>query len=288
MNTFNLLSAVQIVLESLPVSSSGNVVLLMDFLPYWFSINTLPVLSEQFLFFLHGPTVLVVGIFFFRKWFGYLIKLIKRDKTIFSLVTFGIITNVVTVFFYAINSHSALFGTFQVPLWVGFLITTLLLFSTVFIQGSKNSKLCFNSSSRDEQSKGVGSRSINKNQIKPLSHGIALGLAQSAALFVPGISRFASTFVVGRWVGWSPLVALEYSFLIEFPLICAGFLKGVSWIIKTPETHQLFSCSFLITIALSTILAYAALVFVARCAQNNKIWLFGFYTGLLAVISFLY
>ena len=70
------------------------------------------------------------------------------------------------------------------------------------------------------------------------------------------------------------------------PLITAGFLKGLWWMIKTPEGHAFITMSFVATLIVSTVLAYLGLMLVARLAEQNKIWLFGFYTGLLAIISF--
>lgn len=292
----NLLSSVQIVLESFPVSSSGNVALLMGFLSKLIDVNQVPALCQQFLFFLHGPTIIVLGVFFFKQWRTYCVKLFpftftlqrntKHDASVYPLVVFGFITNAITVFFYALNHYFAFTDFCPVPLWLGFLITTLLLFATVFIPVFSNSKLYSHSSFRGEQCEAVGSRGNNKNHLNPFSTGVLLGLAQSVAFFVPGISRFASTFVVGRWIGFAPMQALEYSFLIEMPLITAGFLKGFWWIIKTPEGHAMITMSFLITLIASTIFAYLGLMFVARLVAQNKIWLFGFYTGLLAVISF--
>lgn len=322
----NLLSAVQIVLESFPVSSSGNVELLMGFLSKLIGVNQVPALCQQFLFFLHGPTVIVLGVFFFKQWRTYCVKLFpftftlqrntKHDASVYPLVVFGFITNAITVFFYALNHYFQFTTFFSVPLWLGFLITTLLLFSCnqkflTFIKLYWPAIRSFGkvwiprcalachtkpwrsmddeckhqlSSCHSEVTKNPGL--INKNHLNPLTTGVLLGLAQSVALFVPGISRFASTFVVGRWIGFAPAQALEYSFLIEMPLITAGFLKGFWWIIKTPEGHAFINFSFIITLIISTIFAYLGLMLVARLVQQNKIWLFCFYTGLLAVISF--
>ena len=157
----NLLSAVQIVLESFPVSSSGNVTLLMGFLSKLIGVNQVPALCQQFLFFLHGPTVIVLGVFFFKQWRNYCVKLFpftftlqrnaKHDASVYPLVIFGFITNAITVFFYALNNYFEFTSFFPGPLWLGFLITTLLLMSTLFIPAFRNSKLGFHSSSRAQR-----------------------------------------------------------------------------------------------------------------------------------------
>ena len=327
----NLLSAVQIVLESFPVSSSGNVTLLMGFLSKLIGVNQVPALCQQFLFFLHGPTVIVLGVFFFKQWHSYFVKLFpftftlqrnaKYDASVYPLVVFGFITNAITVFFYALNNYFEFTSFFPVPLWLGFLVTTLLLFTCrqkflTFIKltwpavhslgevwiprcalddergcNALGFISCHDEISSTRHPEASNAKPwdpglINNNHFNPFTAGVLLGLAQSVALFVPGISRFASTFVVGRWVGFAPAQALEYSFLIEMPLITAGFLKGFWWIIKTPEGHAFINFSFIMTLLISTILGYLGLMLVARLVERNKIWLFGFYTGLLAVISF--
>jgi undecaprenyl pyrophosphate phosphatase UppP len=59
----------QIILESMPVSSSGHLALLSKF----FNLK----ISEQLDYFLHGPTIIILMVVFYRQWSQPLFKLIK-------------------------------------------------------------------------------------------------------------------------------------------------------------------------------------------------------------------
>lgn len=260
-----LLSFVQIVLESFPVSSSGNVLLVERFLQLYHSAFSIPELSEQFWFLLHGPTILIVLFFYRKKWFyEYLPQLLKGDKKIFPLVFYGMVTSLITVCTYL---YCSLYGSFFIPLGIGFALTTLLLFSLLLIKDNK--------------------KGAHEFVLKPISHGIIVGLFQAVAMCIPGLSRLGATFVAARWCGMPGLFALEYSLLIEFPLITAGFFKGLWWFIKYPENVYLFDSFFFSVITVASILAYAGLTFVHWCVERNKMWFFGLYTSVLALLCFL-
>jgi len=257
----NLLSLVQIVLESFPVSSSGNVLVFKQFLLQ--SIFQLPVpeLPEGFWFLLHGPTILVVGIFYFKTWFSYLTQLLKGDKQVLPLVLFGLVTDTLTVLVYGIASWFAV--DLSWPVWIGFGLTSLLLFSLLALKNSKKNEGTF--------------------ELQPFKQGVAVGCAQSAALLIPGLSRMAATYVAGRWAGIPALKALEYSLLVQFPLLVAGFLKSGWWLVKHPEhANVLFDSCFVIVIYGSAVLAYAGLCCVQWCVKHEKMWLFGIYTAVLS------
>ncbi|MFS8507540.1 MAG: hypothetical protein LVQ75_05700, partial [Candidatus Babeliales bacterium] len=65
--------------------------------------------------------------------------------------------------------------------------------------------------------------------------GLVVGIAQGLAL-LPGISRFGSTFVVGRFLGFSSMQSFQYSFLIAWPLMFAAWVKGSYDLFSTRES----------------------------------------------------
>ncbi len=116
--------------------------------------------------------------------------------------------------------------------------------------------------------------------------GCILGLTQGLAL-LPGISRFASTYVIARWLSLSPRRAMQTSFLMHLPLMGAAFLfDGIPLLLNTPFWHH---CTFLshpcpfpllvigIATIIATILAYGALFLSWRLALRNRLWVFGLY-----------
>jgi undecaprenyl-diphosphatase len=135
-------------------------------------------------------------------------------------------------------------------LLIGFSITMVLLLSLIFVQR------------------------LNL----PLRHlsiwrAFIIGIAQSLAYLVVGLSRFGVTYVVGRWLGLSARRSFQFSFLIQFPLITGAFLiNGVSSIFNT-ATPNLFS----ILIIGVTIIAGYLFSLIYKCAIKEKLWWFGIY-----------
>ena len=103
----------QIIIESLPVSSSGHAQLLGLSLPD--SIDRLT----------GGATVIVLMIYFFRDIVFWINYGINKPKKIFSFLLLIMMADSVTVFLYTLlKAVSPVF-----PLWFGFLITALALLS---------------------------------------------------------------------------------------------------------------------------------------------------------------
>lgn len=58
-----------------------------------------------------------------------------------------------------------------------------------------------------------------------LSHALWIGLAQALAL-IPGTSRSGATLTMGRLLGFTPVAAARFSFLLSIPVIAAAGLRG--------------------------------------------------------------
>ena len=58
-----------------------------------------------------------------------------------------------------------------------------------------------------------------------LSHTLWIGLAQALAL-IPGTSRSGATLTMGRLLGFTPVAAARFSFLLSIPVIAAAGLRG--------------------------------------------------------------
>ena len=173
---------IQIIFESLPVSSSGNVMLwipiLQNILHLPWSENSIP----GFDFLLHIPTIFIVVVFFFRSWYWSIKNIQKGFDQFVSLIIYCGLADIITVCFYYIWK---LVGTDFFPLWFGFLCTTFLLLSLRWFSGKPfKERLC-------------------------LSDAIILGVVQGCAL-LPGISRLATTFVTAVWLGYAQERSFRY------------------------------------------------------------------------------
>ena len=246
----------QIVLESLPVSSSGNVKLLPEVFSFFYTIEPLASLPPGFDFFLHGPTILIVGLFFFKTWWRYLKGFFTFEHESVRIVAFCIVVDIITAAWYVFFLYSEIQF---LPLWVGFLITSLALLSLRFC-------------------------SVKNNKVITMRQAFILGVVQGVTL-LPGLSRFALTFCAGRWLGIARMRAFELSFLIAWPLMLAGFVKGSWQLYQFDGAYQVLNWPVLCSIIIATGLAYCALRWVATVIARGSMWKFFCYPVLLSIIA---
>src|SRR3989339_1420788 len=221
---------IQVIGESLPISSSGHVAL-MHALATKFNI-LLPVSLESnawaFDYLLQGISAIVFFVYFLSAWWKLVInRPIGLDalcevsvwKRILSQVfVFGVVADGVTFVCWAVHINELV----DLPLVAGFMITAVALWSTRFAQDKKNI------------------------DIWSVRNGLIVGLVQGCAL-LPGISRFGTTFAALRWLGYTNDNAFSISFLIQWPLIIAGSLLGCKELYDTGVLSEILSFSLLIS-----------------------------------------
>lgn len=253
---YNFIS-VQIIAESLPISSSGHLALLALLLNR--SLCDVVVLSSgqnswllQQLsvrtidYFLHGPTCIIVALFFYNRWIIFLTQWHRTIHIAMTLLWYVVIADSITLaWFLLLRSIS-----FYFPLGFGFFITACALAS---LQWCK------------EQQQSLTSSKM-----------IILGIVQSIAL-LPGISRFGSTYVAARWLGLAPRKALEISWLIQMPLMGASFLYSliVFWQLGIPD--QVLNIGTALVMMGASIGGWYALRIAAYASNHNRMWWFACY-----------
>ncbi|HEV2601926.1 MAG TPA: undecaprenyl-diphosphate phosphatase [Candidatus Babeliales bacterium] len=254
MNLLYWLSALQIILESFPISSSSHLIL-FERLMQWCGVAHMPVVLDgsveawqEILNVLHGPTVIVLALFFARRW----LALVTWDKTWFwQIVSWGmlvLVADLCTLLFFFLFKHT---GKDFFPLGLGLCVTAMSLLLTKYYAVDENKKF-----------DGMAA--------------IILGCAQGIAL-LPGISRFGFTFMAARWLQFSPRRAFELSFLIELPLIFAAFVKsayGLGWLqIQTVFLHV----DLILVMIAAMIGAWIGLVVMDYLINTNRMWWFSVY-----------
>lgn len=259
----------QILVESLPISSSGHVALVQRWytkLGYTFPLEQI----EQINFLLHGPALIIMLFYFFTTWshmifgkknqfqdFG---NITMYKKVVKPAIFIGIVDIITFLFWkfeiFKIINFQNLFLTF------GFFITVIMLYLTQFIQGNKEVNFRW-------------------------QHAILLGIAQSVA-FLPGISRFATTFFTARCLQYSLDTSFALSFLIQFPLVLAACIKGALQIYHNDViSQQIFNFWTLLGMVALTCISYVIFCFVGKIVQQNKIWYFSVYMILPIILSIL-
>lgn len=256
---FYLWIIAQIVLESLPISSSGHVLLLEKLLSLSF-FDTHGLLGsgslyQKISFFIHAPSALIIAVFFYKDWF-FLLKNIKiMYPLVLRLCGYVVIANVITVLLYGVKHYLKLDAALFLP--YGFTITMLLLFSLYYVRDSAQSMTW--------------------------KKAIVIGCVQGCAL-MPGISRFAATYVAARWLGLSARRGMQLSFAIQFPLIALASVYGF-FTMPAVAWDALFSVPALTIIFGAMSIAYALLQGAYYLACNHKLQWFAWYMILPILLS---
>lgn len=256
----------QIILESLPVSSSGHVALMQKYMQQFRDLSTYQDQLWIIDFLLHGPMIVILLLFFFKTWWQIILQkpfslkslkqlvilqsseeIYSSWSRIFQVIIFGLIADGITVFFWWITI------TPVISLTTGFMITAILLYAT---------RYCKETSHAFDMS---------------YAYAFLLGIGQSLSFF-SGVSRFATTYAVGRFCGYSGRISFAVSFLIQFPLLIAAFIKGVVAVRKYPElVTNFFDFKVLFVILAASIVSYILLSCVDSMIKRNKLWQFSWY-----------
>lgn len=261
---------VQIVLESFPVSSSGHVALfekIIHFFAFYdfFGVGSMHVLDvatfiqhDLLQHFLHGPTVFVVALFFYKRWFFFFSHIRTHWRLAVKLIMLvGLADCVTAVFYFLFKSISF---TFFSP-WIGFIITGGALGSLYFCNDKR-----YTTFTADK--------------------AFLIGVVQGLAL-LPGISRLAVTFVLARWLHLSRKKSFEISFAVQWPLIAAAFFNSIS--VRALYKQEivfsfLLNPAVLFTIFFVSVIAFFSLWFVQWVVYRKKMYLFSVYLFVPTII----
>ncbi|MBP6892616.1 undecaprenyl-diphosphate phosphatase [Candidatus Babeliales bacterium] len=235
---------IQIIGESLPISSSGHVQLMLQYFQASFQN------FENFDFLLHGPTIIILLSCFFTTWWKLIFKK-KSLKNLFSSACFIIAADVITFFFWKLQlSKLPFIEHYFLP--IGFFITIVCLYFSWYQKNEK--KVSWS-----------------------MYDAIILGIVQGLCL-LPGISRFAGTYAAGIWLGYNRKNSVALSFLIQFPLLCAAFFKELCMTYYQPESLQNFVQSWMIAaVIFASLISYAIFCWVIKLIEQNRLWYFAFY-----------
>lgn len=247
-----------IALEGLPVSSSGHVLLCAALLQKMYTVVVAQSLPEELDHLVHLPIALMVALFFLPRWYYLLRHITRLWQQFFNMIRLGFITVLVTAIMYLTLRYV---GTAWFPLWLGYVATTFLLFSLRVVPKKVTGKW-------------------------NLLTALILGAAQGLAL-LPGISRLGITYTTARWLGMRPQKAFELSFLIEWPISVAGFLKGLHDMQKTGGLERITSFDVLLMLGAS-IVGYFGLYVMQKLVTTHRVWQVGWYTAVLSAIALIF
>lgn len=245
-----IFGVIQGIAEFLPVSSSGHLLVLKQFM----DLQEVPVLFDVLL---HLATLLVVVVVFRQRigeLFSALIRFKERktDKEVQKgLYVIGLImisTLITVVMGFSIEQ-------FEVENYPAVVYGLFVFTGTFLFLGRKFQ----------------GEREFNNTTMKS---GILVGIAQGIGV-LPGVSRSGITITTGVFNGMSRKAAADYSFIISIPVILgAAILKlkeaeGLSQAVAPPV--------LLFSFAVTVIVGYVALKLLMKVLNSGKFHYFSFY-----------
>ena len=249
-----LLGIVQGLTEFLPVSSSGHLVLVQEFLH-------IPEAGLAFDLVLHLGTLIAVLIFFratvwrlIQAAFG---KGTAEDRKMIVWLIIGTIPAAVIGVLFEDFFEEA-FGSPVSTSWE-LIITGAILLATRFIRH--------------------GDRPIS------FMPSLWMGIGQAISI-MPGISRSGTTIAAGMYVGVKPSIAAEFSFLLSIPVIAGAILLKSREIAGIPASlYGPYAAGLIVSLVLGLLSVYVVLATVKR----GKFDYFAYYcfaVGLLGLYLF--
>jgi len=249
-----LLAIVQGVSEFLPISSSGHIVLFEDIFDS--SANLVSSHDATLEVVLHIGTLISILIFFRTDILALLKGLLKRDKDS-SIYTFYVaIATIPIVIFYFITNYFEydLESLFKVDtLMYTFLLNAIVLYATRYVK-------------------------VKKIELS-LFLVLIMGTAQIIALF-PGVSRSGITICAALLCGCNQKVAAKFSFFMFIPAILGVLVLKLNDI----QTNIDLSVAIL-GFVFSMITGLLVLKLLFRILENQKLWMFSFYSLVVWIIS---
>jgi len=234
-----ILGVVQGATEFLPVSSSGHLTIMQDFL----GIKENRILFDVFL---HVGTLIAIFLVFGkhvialfssnRRWIPYLM-LASAPAAIVALL---------------LRSHIE--KVFDSTLAVGGLLVGN---SLILMAGSASAR-------RRTKETRVGTKGA-----------LIVGVAQSLAI-LPGISRSGSTVCSGLVMGWEQSVAVRFSFLLAIPVMIGASLAEVMKCRSTLGSGEVVAM-ILTGLVVAAVVGYAALRLFLKAVEKGKLWVFAWY-----------
>lgn len=258
------LGIVEGITEWLPVSSTGHMILVEEFI----KLNVTPEFKEMFFVVIQLGAILAVVLSFFNKLNPFSPKKTKLEKKdtmeIWYKIIIGVLPAAVLGLIFDDWLEANLYNYQTVSIM-------LIVYGVLFIVIENRNK----------------GRDGEITSFKELTYSTAffIGMFQVLAL-IPGTSRSGATIIGGIILGTSRFIAAEYSFFLSIPI-----MFGAS-ALKLFKFGFNFTSNEFIFLIVGMIVAFAVSVvsikFLMNYIKNNDFKAFGYYRIVLGIIVLLY
>lgn len=250
-----ILGLVQGLTEFLPISSSGHLRIVGQFMPEggdpgaaFTAITQLGTEAAVLVFFWKDIVRII------KNWFGSLVgKVDKKDPD--ARMGWFIILGSIPIAVLGLLLEDYIDSTFR-SLWI---TATMLIVFAIFIAIADRI--------------GKEQRELKDLTIK---HGILYGFAQALAL-VPGVSRSGGTIMAGLLMGYTREAAARYSFLLAIPAVFASGLYKLAGSLSEGFTGYYGLGSTIVATLVAFVVGYVIIGWFLKYVSNNSYNLFVWY-----------
>ena len=264
-----ILGIVEGITEWLPISSTGHMILVDQFL----KLNVSKDFLEMFLVVIQLGAILAVIVLYWKKIFPFKVDnglKIEKDTII---MWFKIIIACVPAAIVGLLFDDQLNELFYNPTTVAIM---LIIFGILFIIIENHNKR----------------KSSKINDLSEITYYVAImiGLFQLIAAIFPGTSRSGATIVGALMIGVSRTVAAEFTFFLAIPVMFgASALKLVKFGLATGFTMTGMEATILLVgTIVAFIVSILSIKFLMSYIKNNDFKVFGWYRIILGIIVLAY
>ena len=260
-----ILGIVEGITEWLPVSSTGHMILVDEFI----NLNVSPAFKEMFFVVIQLGAVMAVVVLYWKKLFPFSTKekfLIKEEtfQMWFKIVVACIPAAVVGILFD--DKIDELFYNYQT------VALALIMVGIAFIIVEKRNK----------------GRVFTKTELSDITYkdAIIIGLFQLIAAIFPGTSRSGATIIGAIMFGVSRGLATEFTFFLAIPVMFgASLLKVLKFGLVFTGTEI---AVLLIGMIVAFIVSMISIKFLTDYVKKHDFTVFGWYRIILGIIVILY
>lgn len=260
-----ILGIIEGITEWLPVSSTGHMILVDEFLQLGMS----PAFKEMFFVVIQLGAIMAVVILYWKKIFPFKFDrkpFVQKDIIIMWIkIVIACIPAAVIGLLWD-DQINALFYNFQT------VATMLIIFGILFIVV-------------ENQNKDVRPKVTNMNQLT-YKMAIIIGLFQLIAAVFPGTSRSGATIVGALLIGVSREIAAEFTFFLAIPVMFGASL------LKIVKFGFAFTSFELIVLGVGTVVSFVvsvwAIKFLMGYIKKHDFKIFGWYRIILGIILLAY
>ncbi len=260
-----LFGIVEGVTEWLPISSTGHMILLDDFI----HLNVSREFYKLFEVVIQlGAIMAVVVIYFKTIWpFGKIERDTRRTFSLWGKIIIACLPAAVIGILFDDLLDKYLYNSIVVSLM-------LIIYGIIFIV---------------IESRNIGTRKVKKLKDITFKQALGIGAFQLLSL-VPGTSRSGATIIGGLILGLERSIAAEFTFFLAIPVMFgASLLKLAKYILKVGLVFKLSELIILgIGCIISFIVSIIVIKFLMSYIRKHNFKIFGYYRIILGIVVLIY